>query len=127
MGDPGSAATTGASSPHGAGAHSHHEPAASGSAERRTALQEEVVAGTGTRATGIVSAGSVGQPATARSAGLAGSTEPDHRGTEPGDRAGSGEVSGSTATDDVSRCGSAHRTGLRTDHRTPRPLSVRTP
>ncbi|HYK48503.1 MAG TPA: hypothetical protein VEU94_02175 [Terriglobales bacterium] len=38
--------------------------------------------------------GSVGKPATARSAGVTGSTQPDDRGAEPGDRAGSGEVSG---------------------------------
>jgi transposase len=48
---------------------------------------------TRTGATGIIPPGSVGQPATARSAGVAGSAESDHRGTEPGDRAGSGEVS----------------------------------
>jgi transposase len=37
--------------PDGAGAHAHHEPAASGGAERRSSLQEEVVAGSwaGTR------------------------------------------------------------------------------
>ena len=41
----------------------------------------------GRAATGVVPAGSVGEPATARSAGVAGSTEPDDRGAEPGDRA----------------------------------------
>ena len=45
-------------------------------------------------------------------------------GTEPGDRAGSREVSRSTTADDASRCRSAHRTGLRTDHRRSRALSV---
>ena len=79
----------------------------------------------GRRAAGIVSPGTVGQPAPARSAGVAGSTEPDDRGIDPGDRAGSGEVSRSAATDDVSRCGSAYRTGLRTDPRRRRALSVR--
>ena len=54
-------------------------------------------------AIGIVSIGSVGQPATARSAGADGSTEPDHRGVEPGDRAGGREMSGGAATDDASR------------------------
>src|SRR5207244_2652886 len=81
--------------------------------------------GTRTRAAGIIPAGSVGQPATTRSSGVAGSTEPDDRGTEPGDPAGSGEVSRSASTDDPSRCWSAHRTGLRADHRRSRPLSVR--
>ncbi len=35
------------------------------------------------------------------------------------------EVSRSASTDDPSRCWSAHRTGLRADHRRSRPLSVR--
>jgi transposase len=52
-------------------------------------LQEEVVARTRTPATGSIAARSLRQPATARSAGVARSTEPDHRGAEPGDRAGS--------------------------------------
>jgi hypothetical protein len=77
----------------GAGAHSNHESTASGGPERRTALQEAVVARTRTPATGIISTGSVGQPATARSAGVDGSTQPDHRGTEPGDRTRSGKLS----------------------------------
>src|SRR5439155_23153313 len=84
-----------------------------------------VVAGTRTRAAGIIPAGSVGQPATTRSSGVAGSTEPDDHGTEPGDPAGSGEVSRSASTDDTSRCWSAHRTGLRGDHRASRTVSVR--
>ena len=79
----------------------------------------------GRAATGIVPAGSVGEPAAARSAGVAGSTESDHRGTKPGGRAGSGEVSGGAATDDPSRSGSTHRPGLRADHRRSRALSVR--
>ena len=37
--------------------------------------------------------GSVGQPATARSAGVAGSIEPNHRGVKPGGGTRSGEVS----------------------------------
>ncbi len=65
------------------------------------------------------------EPAATRSVGVAGSTESDHRGTEPGGRAGSGEVSRSPATDDASRSRSAHRTGLRADHRRSRPLPVR--
>jgi len=46
-----------------------------------------------------------------------GSAEPDHHGTEPGDRAGSREVPGSAATEDASRSGSLDRTGLRANHR----------
>jgi hypothetical protein len=38
-----------ASAPHGAGAHAHHESTASGGPERRSALQEEAVAGRGTK------------------------------------------------------------------------------
>ena len=49
-----------APAPHGAGAHADHESTASGGAERRTALQEAVVAGTGTAAAGSISPGSVG-------------------------------------------------------------------
>ena len=62
-------------------------------------------------------AGSVGEPATARSAGVAGSTEPDDRGAEPGDRAGSREVSGGAAAEDASRSGRVDRAGVRADHR----------
>jgi hypothetical protein len=39
----------------------------------------------------------------ARSAGTDGSTQPDHHGVEPGDRAGSGEVPAGAATEDTSR------------------------
>ena len=92
LGEPGPAATALASSPHGAGAHPDHEPTASRSVERGPTLQETVVAGTRTAAAGIVSVGTVGQPATRRSAGVASSTEPDHRRTESGARTGSGEV-----------------------------------
>ena len=55
-----SAAVAVAPAPHGAGAHADHEPVASGGAERRTALQEAVMVGCGTGATGIVRVGSVG-------------------------------------------------------------------
>src|ERR1700675_2511577 len=68
LGEPGSAATALAPAPHGAGAHPDHEPTASRGTERRPALQEAIVAGTRTTATGIVPVGSVGQPATTRSA-----------------------------------------------------------
>jgi transposase len=62
---------------HGADAHPDHESTASRGAERRFAVQEEVVAGTGTPATGSVPVSALGQPASARSAGVAGSTGPN--------------------------------------------------
>ncbi len=68
--------------------------------------------------------GSVGQPATARPAGVAGSIEPNHRGVKPGGGAGSGEVSRGAATGDASWRGSTHRIGVRADHRRSRTLSV---
>src|SRR5271157_5399464 len=105
-----------ASAPHGTGPHPDHESVASRGAERRSALQEEVVAKR-TATTGIVSAGSVGEPATARSAGAVGSVEPDHRGAEPGGGAGSGEVPRGATAGDPSRCRSTHRTGVCADHR----------
>jgi len=58
-------ATVVASASHGAGAHARHESIASGRVKRRFALQEEVVARAWAAATGIVRAGSVGEPATA--------------------------------------------------------------
>src|SRR5580704_4744524 len=83
------------------------------------------MAQTRTAATGVISPGAVGQPATTRSAGVAGSTEPDHRRVEPGDRAGSGEVSRGAATDDTPRSRRLDRTGLRVDHRQGGAVSVR--
>ena len=47
----------------------------------------------GTGATGGVPVSSVGEPATARSAGVAGPAEPHDYGADPNHRAGSGEVS----------------------------------
>ena len=44
----------------GAGGHAHHESIASGGPERRLALQEKVVAGKRTAATGVVPVGSLG-------------------------------------------------------------------
>src|SRR6266702_8069456 len=82
LGESRSAATAVASAPHGAGAHPHHESAASRSPERRLTLQEEVMAGARTGTTGIVPLGTLGKPATTGSAGGAGSAEPDDRGTE---------------------------------------------
>ena len=77
LGESGSAATAVASAPHGASAHADHESTASGGTERRSSVQEEVVARTWTSATGSVPVGSVGQSAPARSVGAAGSTESD--------------------------------------------------
>src|ERR1700722_6121979 len=88
-------------------------------------LQEAVVAGTGTAAAGSISTGSVGQPATARSAGTDGSIEPDHHGVEPGDRAASREVSAGAATDDASRSRGLNRAGFCADRRESRAFSVR--
>ena len=67
-----------ASAPDGAGAHAHHEPAASGGSERRLTLQEEIVAGERTTTIRSLSVSPVGEPATGRSAAAAGSVEPDH-------------------------------------------------
>src|SRR3974390_2628134 len=103
LGESGSAATALAPSPHGAGAYPDHEPVASRGPERRTALQEGVMGGARTTATGIFSPGSVGEPATARSAGTDRSTQPDDYRTEPSHRTGSREVAGSAATDDPTR------------------------
>src|SRR5437762_8390914 len=66
----------------------------------------------------------MGQPATPRSAGVVGSTEPDYRGTESGHRAGSRKVPRSAATDDSSRCRPTHRAGLCADHWESRAISV---
>src|SRR4029077_11061333 len=110
--------------PDGAGAHADDEPVASGGPERRSALQEETVAGSGTKAVGGISASSVGEPATARSAGVAGSTEPDDRRTDSGDRARSGEVSGGPTLDDPSWSRPADGTGVRADHRASGSVSV---
>jgi len=111
------AATAVASAPHGEGAHPDYESTASGGAERRPALQEAAVAGARTAATGSIPTGSVGQPVTARSAGADGSTQPDDRGVERGDRAGSREVSAGVATEDASRSRGPNRAGFCAHHR----------
>src|SRR6478609_9234986 len=73
------------------------------------------MAGQWTPATGVVAVGTVGQPATKRAPGVAGSIEPYDRGVKPGDRARSGEVSGGATSDNPpwSRC--TDRLGLRAD------------
>jgi len=55
--------------------------------------------------TRIIPVGSMGEPATNAICGADGSTESNHRGAEPGDRAGSGEVSRRATSDDPSRVG----------------------
>src|SRR5208283_627241 len=77
-----------------------------------------------TSATGIVPVGSVGQPATARPAGVAGSVESNYRGAEPGGGAGSRKAPRSTTTGDPSRCRFTYRNGIRADHRKSRTLPV---
>jgi len=62
LGEWGSAAIAIAPAPHGASAHSNHEPTASGGAERRIALREEVVPGRRAAATGIVPVSPRGEP-----------------------------------------------------------------
>ena len=124
LGESGSAATAVAPAPDGAGAHANHEPTASGGAQRRTTLQEEVVAGSGTRAAGVVPVSAVGEPAAARSAGVAGPAEPNDRGADASDRAGSGEVSRGAALADASRGRFADGAGFRADHRESGTVSV---
>src|SRR5208283_905301 len=115
LGESRSAATALASSPDDAGAHADHEPTASRSAQRRAALQKEVVAGGGTRATGVVSLSALGEPATARSAGVAGPADADDCRVDAGHRAGGGEVSGGATLADTSWSGGTDRAGLRAD------------
>jgi hypothetical protein len=93
------------------------EPTAGRSAQRRTALQKEAVAGCGTRATGVVSLNAMGEPATARSAGVAGPTDADDCRVDPGHRAGGGEVCGGATLADPSGSWGTDRAGLRADHR----------
>src|ERR1019366_2907420 len=85
LGESGSAATAVAPTPDGAGAYPDHEPTASGSSERRAAREEEVVAGSGTGTTGGDPVSTMGEPAAARPAGVAGPTEPDDRQADAGD------------------------------------------
>ena len=82
-----------------------------------TPPQERVVAGSGTEATRVVPVSSVGEPATAGSAGVAGSAEPDDCGTERSHRRGSRELSRGAALADASRSGFSDRAGFRVDRR----------
>src|SRR4029077_5340409 len=101
-----------ASASHGAGAHASHESTASGGVERRFALQEEVVARARTATVGIVRAGAVGEPATTRSAGLAGSPESGDCGPDAGDRTRSGELPCGAAAENASWSGSVNLAGV---------------
>src|SRR5216684_1830895 len=74
-----------------------------GGLERRPALQEAVVARIGTRATGGIPVSPVGEPAPARSPGVARSTDSHDCPADPSHRAGSGEASGGAAVADASR------------------------
>src|SRR5258708_13337103 len=82
------------------------------------------MAGGGRGATGVVQVSSVGEPATARSAGVAGPTEPYDCRADRGHRTGGREVSRGAALEDPSRSGSADRAGLRADHRPSGAVSV---
>src|SRR5216684_4079462 len=106
-----------APAPDGAGAHPDHEPTARGGAERRPALQEAVVASLGTRATGGIPVSPVGEPAPARSAGVAGSTNSNDCRANPSHRAGNGEVSGGAAIANPSRGRPTDCLGLCADYR----------
>jgi hypothetical protein len=86
--------------------------------------KKEVVAGRGTRATGVVSLSALGEPATARSAGVAGPTDADDCRVDAGHRAGSGEVSGGAALADASWSGGTDGAGLRADPRPSGSVSV---
>ena len=108
----------------GAGAYPDHEPTASGGAQRGPTLQEEAVAGSGTGATGGVPVSTVGEPATTRSAGVAGPTESDDRRTKSSNRAGTGKMSCSTAVEDASRSWFADGVGFCADHRNGGTVSV---
>src|SRR6266852_2781574 len=74
------------------------------------------MAGAGAGATGVVQVSSMGKPATARSAGVAGPTEPYDCRADRGHRTGGREVSRGAALEDPSRSGCADRAGLRADH-----------
>ena len=115
LGEPGYAATAVAPAPHGASAHANHEPVASGGFERRATVQEEAVEGTRTRAIGSISASTLGEAATRGSAAVAGWAEPDDCRANASDRAGSGEVPASAASNDASWGRSADGIGLCAD------------
>jgi hypothetical protein len=113
-----------ASASDGAGAHAHHEPAAGGSPERRTAFEEAIVARRRTRTAGDVPVSAVGEPATARSVGVTGSTHSDDCRADCSHRAGSRKMSGGTAFADASGSRCADGVGVRANHRASRAVRV---
>ena len=100
------------------------ESTASSGSERRATLQKEVVAAAWTRATGVVSTGPLGEPATGRSAAATGSAEPDHNRSVARDRAGSREMSRGQALADASWSGCTDGLSLRINHRKDGTISV---
>src|SRR5450631_1394222 len=115
LGESRSAATAVAPAPDGAGAHADHEPVASGGPQRRSAVQEEIVAGGRTEATGVIPVSPVGEPAPAGSAAVAGSTDSDDCRAHASHRTGSGKMSRGAAVANASRGGTTNGAGLRTD------------
>jgi len=95
-----------------------------GALNERPTLQEAVVGGGGTRATGGVSVSSAGEPAARRSAAVAGPIDSHDCRANASHRAGSGEMSCGAATEDASRSGFAYGAGLRADHRNGGSVSV---
>src|SRR6202041_2743234 len=78
LGKSGSATTSVASASFGADAHTNHESVPSRSPERGRGEKEVAVGSGGTSPVGVVRVGSVGEPATTRTAGAVRPTEPEH-------------------------------------------------
>src|SRR5207249_11294451 len=116
-GKPKSAATVVASASLGADAHAGHESVACGSPQRRDTTEEGVVAASGPSPVGKFRAGLLEWPTKARPIGLAGSTDYENPGTDPGSGGGSREAASSAPADDPSWCGSINRAGVRTGDR----------
>src|SRR5580658_8836937 len=115
-----SAATAVASA--GADAPAGDEPVAWGSAQRRSATQEGVVASRRPQGTGVDRPGSVGHASTARLTRL---TDAEDPATDACAGRGSGEASSDAAVDDASRSRSADRPGVRVGGWNSRTLSLR--
>src|SRR5579859_602296 len=120
-----SAATAVASASAGADAHAGDEPVACGSAQRRSATQEGVVASRRPQGIGVDRIGSVGHASTARLARLTRPTDAEDPGTDACSGRGSGEASGDAALDDASRSWSADGAGVRAGDWNSRTLSLR--
>src|SRR5437762_11530020 len=102
-GKPKSAATVVASASLGADAHAGHESVACGSPQRRDTTEEGVVAASG--------------PSPVGKFRLAGSTDYENPGTDPGSGGGSREAASSAPADDPFWRGSINRAGVRTGDR----------